>query len=461
MSGSTIDVHSCMVNELFEAGQPSFDEQIRGKLVVPDYQRPYSWGCAEIDKLISDLKDHFEDSNNDVSYYLGSLILHKSGDELCIIDGQQRLTTLAIIHWLKKNSLPSIQYSSPVTRSQIVRNIDYLKKKDLPDIDFGALNFTLVITYSEDEAYTFFETQNTGGVRLGGEDIIKAHHLRIISEDGGQRDHFASLWESQKNVREVVRHLLQIRSWSRLQWQPFPKNNYKKKYKDIVIKEFSEKASRTKDRAYRYSIMNQDTFPEVPVSHSFVYTPRQPLSSGQGFVRYLAQFTFLYKTLFTDHSSPQVAKVTYEFIRQVLGYTYGLQYIIPLYEKALMCYACKFGFTQLYAAALHLHRVVFSIRVRNEKTVREDSIPVFLRDVYNVLDKILYAHDHEELIEDLLSYEYTFNSANLDKGVKQGYVVWVEDVFQISIDINQTTSNHFDQELLKSIERKIECYGAI
>ena len=44
------------------------------------------------------------------------------------------------------------------------------------------IEFTLVITQSEDDAYQFFETQNTGGVRLSGPDIIKAHHLRAIDK---------------------------------------------------------------------------------------------------------------------------------------------------------------------------------------------------------------------------------------------------------------------------------------
>lgn len=55
------------------------------------------------------------------------------------------------------------------------------------------INFTLVVTDSEDKAYRFFETQNTGGVRLTGSDIIKTHYLRSIERH--QQNDYARRWK--------------------------------------------------------------------------------------------------------------------------------------------------------------------------------------------------------------------------------------------------------------------------
>ena len=66
--------------------------------VIPDYQRPYSWGDEQALQLIDDLVDALERAP-DEPYFLGSIVLVKdkalaSAD---VIDGQQRLTTLTIL----------------------------------------------------------------------------------------------------------------------------------------------------------------------------------------------------------------------------------------------------------------------------------------------------------------------------------------------------------------------------
>ncbi len=63
---------------------------------IPDYQRPYEWGEDEIGLLWDDVFAAFE--AKDKLYFLGPLILAKNdSDELEVIDGQQRLTTLTIL----------------------------------------------------------------------------------------------------------------------------------------------------------------------------------------------------------------------------------------------------------------------------------------------------------------------------------------------------------------------------
>ena len=77
---------------------------------VPEYQRPYDWSADNIQRLFFDCLHGFNRLKNEPSSnvfsFLGTLILVKGqradepdfkGDSLTIVDGQQRLTTLALL----------------------------------------------------------------------------------------------------------------------------------------------------------------------------------------------------------------------------------------------------------------------------------------------------------------------------------------------------------------------------
>jgi len=75
---------------------------------IPRYQRPYSWGEEQLDKLWEDLKEAQE---NDPNYFLGSIITAKpeeNSNYLDIVDGQQRLTTLLILLCVIRDLYPDI-----------------------------------------------------------------------------------------------------------------------------------------------------------------------------------------------------------------------------------------------------------------------------------------------------------------------------------------------------------------
>ena len=73
---------------------------------VPIYQRPYTWSTSEVDSLLDDLFTayRFRDKQNEGSLFVGQLFLRKQGkgkdgvkDKYEVVDGQQRLTTFAMI----------------------------------------------------------------------------------------------------------------------------------------------------------------------------------------------------------------------------------------------------------------------------------------------------------------------------------------------------------------------------
>lgn len=83
-----IDPRSKTVDDIFSDGQ--------NRIIVPNYQRNFDWGKDEVQELMSDLEavKGAEVGN----LFLGTFVFDNSIEgELKVVDGQQRLTTLAII----------------------------------------------------------------------------------------------------------------------------------------------------------------------------------------------------------------------------------------------------------------------------------------------------------------------------------------------------------------------------
>ncbi len=66
--------------------------------VIPEYQRPYSWGIENCDKLWQDIVDFSENKNKD-NYFFGTIIVNCQDDDTRyeLIDGQQRTTTFLLL----------------------------------------------------------------------------------------------------------------------------------------------------------------------------------------------------------------------------------------------------------------------------------------------------------------------------------------------------------------------------
>lgn len=72
------------------------------RIMVPDYQRAYSWNTTEknenghVNTFLNDLLDYIK-SGSSAPYYFGHFLFEqKDGHNFAVIDGQQRLTTISI-----------------------------------------------------------------------------------------------------------------------------------------------------------------------------------------------------------------------------------------------------------------------------------------------------------------------------------------------------------------------------
>ena len=68
------------------------------EFVIPEYQRPYTWGVEHAVQLLVDLQEALE-RDLDEPYFLGSIVLVKDAQSprAEVIDGQQRLVTLTLL----------------------------------------------------------------------------------------------------------------------------------------------------------------------------------------------------------------------------------------------------------------------------------------------------------------------------------------------------------------------------
>ncbi len=216
------------------------------KYTVDYYQREYSWQQMHIEQLVTDLASAFlneyeegherqqvEDYN---SYYLGPFVLSEKDGKKSIIDGQQRLTSLTLLLiylnnlqreyelddsvapliFSEKFGIKSFNIDVPErtaclealfnhgefvvpedadesTKNMAARYLDIVEA--FPDeinahvlplfIDWLKELVVLVeiIAYSDENAYTIFETMNDRGLNLSPTEMLKGYLLSRFKDD--------------------------------------------------------------------------------------------------------------------------------------------------------------------------------------------------------------------------------------------------------------------------------------
>ena len=246
LPAKTIDGRARTVRELLD----------KAKYAIDFYQREYAWQERQVRELVDDLAGKFLDSHepghsrHEVEgyghYFLGSIVIsHKRGKRF-IVDGQQRLTTLTLLlihlHHLQKDvdqpvEVQNLVYSERYGRKsfnldvpgrvkimQRLMNgeaIDHNEKNEsvqnigaryanisdhLPEEVIGsALPFFVdwllenvhlveIEAYSDEDAYTIFETMNDRGLSLSLPEMLKGYVLANARHEDDQRK-INTLWK--------------------------------------------------------------------------------------------------------------------------------------------------------------------------------------------------------------------------------------------------------------------------
>ena len=182
-------------------------EKILGqKLQLPNFQRPYRWTTANVLQLLEDIK--CSQMEGKMEYRIGTAIFYDCGDEqLQIVDGQQRLTTILLIiqvmkKW-KREKDPSEKVISFVAETSmqypghsvaaIRENYEFIanwiinntsdKGTEFSQYLLHNCKFTVIVVDDLSEAFQMFDTQNGRGKSLEAYNLLKAYHIRAMEQN--------------------------------------------------------------------------------------------------------------------------------------------------------------------------------------------------------------------------------------------------------------------------------------
>jgi hypothetical protein len=251
------------------------------RYAIDYYQREYKWQTKQVTELIDDLAakllDSYQpdDERNAVAeyghYFLGSIIISYRDAQKFIIDGQQRLTTLTLFliylhHRLadtdQKGQLAELIFSQKFGKRSF--NLDVAERTACMDALYSGLAFdeagqaesvanilgryhdieehfpdelgggvlpyfadwlienvhlVEITAYSDDDAYTIFETMNDRGLSLTPTDMLKGYLLTNIA-DADRRNQASAVWKERiASLRELGKEedADAIKSWLRSQ----------------------------------------------------------------------------------------------------------------------------------------------------------------------------------------------------------------------------------------------------
>ena len=167
------------------------------ELSIPSYQRPFRWKIKNVRQLLEDILTNRIAGKE--RYRIGSVILHKNGDNFDIVDGQQRITTLLLLakaiqkqDCLFNNLLDKLEYKHNDSRDNIIQNFKYIEawiedhranKDDFWDYIKNNCEFVVIEVDDLSEAFQMFDSQNGRGKELEAYNLLKAYHIRAMDQD--------------------------------------------------------------------------------------------------------------------------------------------------------------------------------------------------------------------------------------------------------------------------------------
>ena len=426
-------------------------------LVIPDYQRTYSWRSAHVSDL---LKDTFWRTT---PYLMGTIILHEAVDgKNAIVDGQQRLVTLTVLlhvlsAQLKRDAGPLplldgyfsesaanvicktrsvieefLKAKTPDEKSRLYDLL--LEKSDAANGNKGCLQFSVLILRGEnalDQAYTFFDSVNSKGKPLTDFDLLKAHHLMFIPP---QQEALATshnkTWQAGDENHEMVFStiLRRIRMWGhgddRDSKRERPDYN---EFCSVVDPEataggehiFNRYMQPVAFRSWRREgekiVLSMD-YPMLEGEALIPTEVTQTIEGGDSFFLYAKRYHDLHAALFSPGNARPSTAVT--FIRKLADHI-GNRYLQNAFRAVMLLYFDKFGEQKLIETSVCAERIISSRRFEKKGFHIEGAL-THIRDkniVRILLDSVSPAHVTAQLlaVAKLLPHEFPSELAGVRK----------------------------------------------
>ena len=199
---------------------------------IPLYQRNFAWTYDEIEQLLNDVADAFQENRD--NYYIGTLVVNKENDIFKIIDGQQRTTALNLIalalkHEFGFDRLKAVNLTFPARKksnknikalfakqeiseddeNELTRGYGYAKDALKKVLEERQLNPQFFVDYLFENVIIFrsilpedldlnlyFERFNSRGEQLEAHEILKAQMMSKFGEDQEMAQKFARIWDA-------------------------------------------------------------------------------------------------------------------------------------------------------------------------------------------------------------------------------------------------------------------------
>jgi len=229
------------------------------------YQREYKWQTKQLQELIEDLTAKFVgsyeegDERSEIqkydNYFLGSIIISEKNGKKYLIDGQQRLTTITLLLIYLKNNIEDERQKAKLStlifsdvygkecfnidveeRNECMNGLFNDERFDYPEDSESVQNilkryseietffpdnfdtnlllyfsdwllqnvfFVEITAYTDEDAYTIFETMNDRGLSLNPLEMLKGYLLTSIN-DVDRRKKAVETWKKwSEKLRKV------------------------------------------------------------------------------------------------------------------------------------------------------------------------------------------------------------------------------------------------------------------
>lgn len=318
-----------------------FDLLSKSNLAIPDYQRPYKWTKRNIEELLMDISKAIEEGQKygeSYKYRIGTILIHNSQDgKLFIIDGQQRIISIALVclYLLPSfhSDLTDHYFSDDVSKQNIRDNYIFIRqwftlqgdveKKRFLDALKDIIEVIVITVDEESKAFQLFDSQNSRGKALYPHDLLKAYHLREMDSSLFEMEHAVKKWEDEEpsEIKELFSDYI------------FPIFNWSKKAKTDTFSDRNIEVFKGADikESYTYAMRAFKSSPIFQISEPFI--------AGNDFFEYVGH----YIQLLRDIKKELEQNGEFSAIQEILSdKSSGLKYCKTLFYCVLLSYYDRF-----------------------------------------------------------------------------------------------------------------------
>nr|WP_314739221.1 DUF262 domain-containing protein [uncultured Haemophilus sp.] len=401
-------------SNLAKAEALSVNDILSKSLFIPDYQRPYKWQPKHVQQLLEDLLFHYK--KNKGAYRIGTIIVHNDGKNQYIVDGQQRITTLLLI--LRKldesavfNSSENLEYKHRISHKNILSNHEFISRfiEQIHELDIADFKRYILsqceMVYIElndlDEAFQFFDSQNSRGKSLEPYDLLKAYHLRAIPSNDPEMLSYVENWEEaalgrdkeKKDLGFIINLMLfKLRRWQKYKNGSIFTVDHLDTFKGVNEEQYYPYLIPIKAGQALYRLRQQNPFMYKDEFSIAPFSISQTIINGRLFFKYIEHYRNLYNELFNNNTGKLKfitieGKNVLELINYGMSWRTGDVYVKRLFQATLLYYYDKFGNNDLSNAVRQILKWAYRIRIE-QVSVRIESIENAAQDINGLLHYI-------------------------------------------------------------------------